>query len=213
MSRLHQFVTVLVVFLLLFEIGRTPLEGRDKPAAETQQVTPLGVLQAEPLAYLGKSVRCVVQIQSLPESWNPFVTRFGTRDYRALSVWTDEQILWDAQAFQKPFGLVFVRRLSEADLELASAKPYQRYELVAKVSQVFLGRPWIEIESAKRLPEETGEGTVIHAARAVALLIQEHWALAAEEFDRALDSPLLPARAREELERLKQACVDAETHK
>ena len=185
---------------MLFEVGRSPVNGRVRDSSHPTDVTPLGLLQSRPLPYLGQQVRCVFQVQSVPESWNPYVTRFGTRDYRALSVWTDEQLLWDREQFDKPFGLVFVRRGGDAEELLAQAKPYQRYEVTAVVAQVFLGRPWLAITSARRLGQEVGEGTVIHAARAIALFTQEHYKLALEDLQRALAPENLPQNALEELQ-------------
>lgn len=209
MMRAHQILTVCLVAGMLLEVGRAPANGLARDSSLPTAVMPLGLLQSRPLAHLGQQLRCVFQVQSVPESWNPYVTRFGTRDYRALSVWTDEQLLWDRAQFDKPFGLVFVRRGGDAEELLAQAKPYQRYEVTAEVAQVFLGRPWLAITSARRLGQEVGEGTVIHTARAIALFTQEHYELALEDLDRALAPENLPQAALDELQRLKAECKAA----
>jgi hypothetical protein len=98
-----------------------------------------------------------------------------------------------------------MRRDSDAVKVLANAPKYARFEVVARVRQVFLGRPWIEIESAQRLVPEIGEGALLHASRALQLIEGEQWQLASDDLDRALIGNL-PEPARAELLRLRDGC-------
>jgi hypothetical protein len=151
-------------------------------------------------------VRVRVQLDAELESWNPYVTRFGTADYRAWRTWGDEQYLWRASEWEHPLGTLFVRRDEGLVLDALSRAPrYARIEVVGRVRQVFLGRPWIQLERAERLREEVDEASLLHASRAALLIENERWPLAIEELDRALAGNL-PQRARDELWRLRAEC-------
>ena len=165
-------------------------------------------LLAEPAAWLGRTVRFTFQFHSAPGSWNPYLTRFGARDYAAALAWSDAQLLWDADEFESPMALVFARRGREpADL-LEGAPVYGRYEAVGRVVQVFLDHPWIEIVRLERCPEEIGEGAILHASRARRLMDKGSWKLALQDIMRA-ESSNLPPRAREALARMRQECEQA----
>ncbi|MCE9593832.1 MAG: hypothetical protein K8S98_06540 [Planctomycetes bacterium] len=204
--RAHQLVTAILVILLLAAIVRSPLHGRQDDGAPAEP-TPLGLVRASPDAYLGKEVSFVVQVHTLPTSWNPYLTRFGITDFRALSVWADEQALWVTEEFGNPFGPVFARRGTSVDTVFAQAKPYERYLLKGRVREVFLGRPWIEVDAATHLDGEVGEGTILHAGRALQLVASGQPKLALEDFDRALAGDL-PPKAREALEELRRDCAE-----
>lgn len=207
MVKLHQIVTGALILGLMVAIGRSPLQGRDAEDSQAA-LTPLGRVRAEPTALLGSSFSAIAQIDAWSETWNPYVTRFGAQDYRAISVWADEQLLWDPQSYAQPFGLLFVRRGSAAEAVLAQGKRFERFELRCEAAQLFLGRLWIEVVDARRLDEHVGEGSLLHAARAVALIAEQQWKLAEQDLDRALSAPL-PKRAKAELERLQGLVRDA----
>jgi hypothetical protein len=202
----HQLVTAILVTLLLTAIVRSPLQGSQNDGSPTEPIA-LGLVRTSPHAFLGKEIAFVVQVQSVPATWNPYLTRFGTTDFRALSVWADEQSLWVPEEFTNPFGPIFARRGTTAEETFLAAKPYERYLVHGRVREAFLGRAWIEVERAERLDGEVGEGTILHAGRAVQLMAGGQGKLALEDFDRALAGDL-PMRARQELEELRQACVD-----
>lgn len=166
----------------------------------------LGELAAKPLDYLGGEAHFTFAVESQPPSWNPYLTRFGPGDYRAVVAWGDEQRLWIADDYARPPAMLFARRGSEAEARLASAERYARLEATGIVRQVHLGRPWIELTDVVVLPQQFTEGSLIHASRGVELLAAEHWTLAAQSFERALASDL-PESARIELERLRATAV------
>jgi hypothetical protein len=209
--KLHQVVTAVLVVLLLAAIVRSPLQGHQSEGGGNEPL-PLGLVRASPDSFLGKELEFVATVQSLASSWNPYVTRFGPGDFRALSVWADEQTLWLPEDFDHPFGLVFTRRGEPVETVFAAARPYQRFRMHGRVRECFLGRAWIEVDSAERLEAEVGEGTVLHASRAVQLMAAEQWKLALEDLERALAGDL-PANAKAALEELRTAChAELEKH-
>ena len=212
MKHLHHLLPLALAALLTgMAIGRG---GSDGSAAadefETHRVEALAVDLGEVClrarGHLGETVRFTLQVESLPESWNPYVTRFGTEDYRAVTVWGDEQNLWDPEQYRTPAATLFLRRGGSADTALGTPARYARFEAVGVVRQVFLGRPWIELVALAPLREQFTEGSMVHAARGVELMAAEHWLLAGQSFERALASEL-PARVRGELEALRTLCL------
>lgn len=169
------------------------------------QVTLTDVV-AHPLDYLGGKVHFTLQLESRPESWNPFLTRFGTDDYRAVIAWGDEQALWERSAYQSPVASLFVRRGTPNEESITRAGRYARFEATGIVRQVLVGRPWIELIDLVPLAPQFTEGSLIHASRAMDLMAAEHWDLAAQSFQRAMASDL-PDRMRLELDRLRAACL------
>ena len=173
-----------------------------RPAANAPDVpadVPLGELRAEPARHLGKEVRFTVQFSRPVEDWNPFFSRFGPREWLALEVWPDESFMWDREAFEDPARRVFVRRGSDLESLVQSARTYTRFEAQGIVREIFLGQPWIEIVRLKPLAEEVGEGTIVHVGRARELWAQGQWDMALEQLERAKVGPL-PPHALHELE-------------
>lgn len=212
----RRFVTRLPLIALAVCVGLclSALGGPSGPQrAQAQESRPLqpvavGELQRESTHWMGRRVRFTFQFQSAPDDWNPYMTRFGTRDYAAAIGWGDDQILWRSEDFAAPSVLLFARRGTPAAELLAEGQTYARYEVVGRVGQVFLGLPWIEIEQLTRLPEETGEGAILHVSRALRSMESGDWTRALEDIARAEVSNL-PAAAREELARLRTRCEDA----
>jgi len=191
-------------------LGATKAE--QEPELAAPEAVALETLLKEPAAWLGHGVRFTFQFQSAPESWNPYLTRFGTRDYVAAIAWSDEQLLWDADEHEHPRALVFARREGASGKTLSGAPMYGRYEAVGRVAQVFMGHPWIEVTALERLPEEIGEGAILHATRALRSMDQGAWKLALEDLTRA-EASNLPPRARADLERLRARCEEARSER
>jgi hypothetical protein len=158
---------------------------------------------------LGQTVRIQFQFHSRVATWNPYMTRFGPREYSAVRAWGDEQFPWIADEYDAPAARLFVRRGSDTERVFALARPSDRFDVDAVVREVFFDRPWVEVIAARPLAEVIGEGTVIHARRATELAEGGAWSLAEAEFERAI-TPTLPAHARAELERLRDAAHEAE---
>ena len=79
------------------------------------------------------------------------------------------------------------------------------------VRELHAGAAWIEVTDASWTPEQTPEGTVLHAIRGLELIEREGWALAVSELDRAM-APNLPGHVRRELVILRdqaQAALDS----
>jgi hypothetical protein len=203
-TRLPLITLILCVALCLSALG-----GARSGANPARDAAPadvgFGELQRDAAGWLGTRVRFTFQFQASPPVWNPYVTRFGTNDYVGAVGWGDDQFLWRAEDFEAPCVLVFARRGTPAAALLASARTYARFEVVGRVSQVFLGLPWIELETAERLPQEIGEGAVLHASRALRAMETGDWGRALEDLARAEISNL-PPHALGELARLRSIC-------
>jgi hypothetical protein len=177
--------------------------GDAQPEAAAPLVT-WSELTQHPAQFLGRSVRLRIQFQAPVADWNPWMTRFGTREFDALQAWTDEQLPWVVSDYDAPRVRLFFREQSGCAWALAGARVYHRYEMQVRVREWFLGEPWCEIEQVLPLAEQISEGTLIHAGRALQLTEARAWELADGEFEQAL-SGNLPAHARAELERLREA--------
>ncbi len=177
------------------------------PYAPAREATPttLGDLRKDPAAWLGMRVRFTVQFHSRLEDWNPLLTRFGSTDWVAFSAWADEDFTWEAFVFDNPMERLFARRGGAADELLGDALSYERFEVVAIVREVFLGDPWIEVESLQPLFELVNEGTILHVGRAYGFAREEQWDLAIDQFERAKSAPI-PTAARAELDRKIAEC-------
>jgi hypothetical protein len=170
----------------------------------------LATLARDPRPYLGRSVLVRFQVQAHPATWNPYLTRFGSADWSRCEVWADEQFLWEREAWDAPAAAVFARRDSVAHSALGDAPRLARFQARAHVSQVFLGRPWIEVSEVQRVPGAIGEGSVLHATRALEHLEKEQHRIALDHFDRALVGEM-PDVARAELRRLRDEAQQALT--
>ncbi|HVS17131.1 MAG TPA: hypothetical protein VMT18_00930 [Planctomycetota bacterium] len=204
--RLPLVTLIVCVAWCLSALGGPRVRAAAQPADDPAPADlSFGELQEQSAQWLGRRVRFTFQFESSPPVWNPYLTRFGTQDYVGAVGWGDDQFLWLADEFDAPGVLVFARRGTPAAKALAEANPYARFEVVGQVSQLFLGLPWIELESAERLPQETGEGAILHASRALRAMQAGHWSRALDDLARAEISNL-PDAARAELARLRAVC-------
>lgn len=182
--------------------------GSSEDAAEGTDERPapapvgLGDLRAEPSRWLGHRVRFVLQFQGLPERWNPLLTRFGPAQWVALSGWADERFTWDERVFADPMRRLFVRRGTAQAAFVRELRPYERFEVVARVREVFAGEPWLEVESLRPRAGLVGEGVILHVVKAREAASGQRWRLAVDQVERAMDAPL-PSHARAELETLR----------
>lgn len=167
-------------------------------------------LRADATRLLGRRVRFAVQFHGRVERWNSYLSRFGPRDYSAFQFWTDEQLPWRTEDFEAPVVRLFARHDTGAEAALQRATRYARFEIEGTLRELFLGEPWIEAECVRPLPEGLTEGSVIHGGRALTLMDDGMWKLAESELDIALQARV-PARSREELERLRQVCRENST--
>ncbi|MFT7670510.1 MAG: hypothetical protein ACI8X5_003219 [Planctomycetota bacterium] len=179
------------------------------PSSAVEETPPANLTAEEllehPAEHIGESIVLTVQFESKVESWNPFVTRFGSGDFSAWGGWSDTQFPWRESDFKAPLIRVFARHESPVEWALASAETYDRYALTCRVSSVFANRPWLEVIAAKPLLRGVGEGSVMHATRGLEFIEKGAWLAAVGEFERASNGPLHEA-ARTELERLSEYC-------
>jgi len=165
-------------------------------------------ISARPSRFLGKTLHLRIQYQDPVATWNPYLTRFSSSRYVAVQSWADEQIPWIKTEYETPVVRLFTLRDSSCAWAFQSARKGDRFEVTLVVREVFLALPWAEVTEVVPLQERIGEGTVIHAGRAVELMKKQAWKLAELEIDQAI-TIRLPERARAELLRMKAQCQDA----
>lgn len=173
--------------------------------APSAELHPWRELRSDASRLLGRRVKLVAQFQGPVERWNAYLSRFGPETHVALQFWSDEQFLWRVDEYEWPQVRLFVPRGGAVDEVFAHAATYERFEIEGTLRELFLSEPWIEVEFARRLPEQVSEGTVIHAGRALSLMDAGVWKLADAQLEQSLQA-LLPAHARAELERLRGLC-------
>ena len=186
------------------EIGVVEAAGPTLPVAPRST---LSALMDVPEQRLGEAVTVVAQFRREIEDWNPFLSRFTPADHRCVEVWGDEQRLWIAEEYDAPMARLHVRRGTAAEAVIASSRPHDRLELELVVRELIAGSPWIEVTHAARTEEQTPEGTVLHAIRALEMIDREGWRIAISELDRAL-APDLPGHVRRELESIRADCQE-----
>ena len=169
------------------------------PATAAPLAVPAAALLKKPELALGERRSVVVQFKDEVLDWNPFLTRFDPGAFRGFDVWGDEQLLWLQEEYDAPIARVFALEGSPVDLALDRAKPHDRLELIVVVREFSAGRAWIEVVGARWTEQQTPEGTVLHAIRALDMIEREGWTIAASELERAL-RPDVPAHVREALE-------------
>jgi len=196
-------LAALLVLVVLIALSRAALSSSEEEPSRAAAESSLEELLADPQAALGRRVRLRFQLREECVRWNPFVTRFGEADYRAFDVWSDRQFLWEEQQWNAPLARLFVRRGSPPEQALSPARRLARFEAVVEARQLFLGQPWLEIESVRRIEDELGEGTLLLATRGREAADQARWAVAREAFEQALLGAMPPA-LREELRRLRE---------
>ncbi len=152
--------------------------------------TTLATLRGNPDAYRNVRVILTLQMNERTNFWNPFFTRFTPDNYVNFSAWGDEQRLWVAAEYGNEFPLFFVDRRSEPARKILAAEPFQRFRVTAIVRDTFRGMPWIEVTKVKSLSEKLARGTLVHGARGRKWMEAGKWALAANEFDRAIAGDL-----------------------
>jgi len=160
--------------------------------ASPAREVPLGELRANPGRFLGEEVRFPLQFRDLVEDWNPYLSRFEPARWIELEAWPDESFTWDQPVFDSPARRLFVRRGGGFEPLMRRARTYQRFEVRARVREVFLGEPWIELLELVPLEGEVGEGTILHVTRARELLFKGQFGLALEQYERARAAPLPP---------------------
>ncbi len=199
------FITALLFAAPAETVGVIEASAPVRPALPTFSI---GALLNKPEMRLGETHRVVAQLHGEVTEWNPFLTRFHADDYSLVTFWADEQWLWIKEEFEAPAAEFFVRRRTKLAETLATAKRHDRFELDIVVREVHGGRTWMEVVGIHRTEQQTPEGSILHAIRALDMVDREGWALAVSELERAL-RPNLPGHVRRELQTLLEVCEAA----
>ena len=133
-----------------------------------------------------------LQFRALVEDWDPYLSRFEPGRWLAVEAWPDELFTWDESVFVAPVGRLFLRRGGGFEPLARRARTYQRFTAHARVREVFLGEPWLELLELVPLEGEVGEGTILHVTRARELASQGQFKLALDQYERARAAPLPP---------------------
>jgi hypothetical protein len=191
--------------------AQAPLSVRERwwqaPEPQTPPLVELGALRADGLRWLGRRARVVVQLDARVPTWDAWVSHFHPAAWTRVSVWGDEQFLWQRDEWSRPWSQIYARSDGAAAALLASASRFRRFELEIDVREHLLGEARLEVLHATPLSESVGEGAILHASRALDLLDRGQIDLARSEFERA-QAGRLPEHARAELARLQAFCGD-----
>ncbi|MSR64090.1 MAG: hypothetical protein EXS08_16840 [Planctomycetes bacterium] len=155
-------------------------------------LVPLGELRANPGAFLGEDVLFALQFHQLDADWDPYLSRFDPARWVGVEVWADESFTWERAVFEHPFTHLYLRKGGGFEPLARRAHPYQRFLAHARVREVFLGEPWLELLELEPLEGEVGEGTLVCMTRARALLADGQYELALDQYQRAKSAPLPP---------------------
>lgn len=164
-------------------------------------------LRQTPSRFAGRSVRCAVQVAELDIPFDSFLSRFDSAQDLCFSAWGDEQRIWHREEFENTATRLFVPRGSVLEARVLAAGSHERLLLTLRVREIWLNQPWIEVESAVLLSPSVGEGTILHASRAMDLWKTGQRELAIGELERALASPLptkVHAALEEELDLMRE---------
>lgn len=162
-------------------------------------------LVAHPERHLGETIRFAFTLESKLETWNPYLTRFGTSGFDCVLGWSDESFPWLRADYENPSIRLFLRDGTRAQHAAKTARPYKRFAVTGVVRELFAGQPWIEVIALDRLEASLNEGTVLHAERGVREMQAGQFTLAIEDFERARVG-ILPRVSADELDRLIGEC-------
>ena len=202
-----------VACLLAPALAQVPLLGSPPPrlrelpvelAPALESTTSEALIEA-PETLLGRRLRIDVQLHSLVEDWNPYLTSFTPADYVALVAWADEQLPWLRVDYEHPALVLFVPRGGSLERRLRGWQRHDRLGLTIQVDELLMGRGWTRVLDAYKSPELIPEGTVLHVIEARKLIRNEAYAMALDALDRALAAPL-PSLPRQKLEELQGWC-------
>ena len=161
--------------------------GGNRPAVVEAE---LSAVVRRPWTWQGQPLRFEVVLDAADVPFQPWLSSFGPRDWSALSAWSDDADLWNADVHAAPFARLFIDRDAPDLGALRHAHRYERFRCWGVVREIHLGQPWIEVVRAEPLLEDVPSGAVLHASRAVELWSQGQRQLAVSELERAQLAPL-----------------------
>lgn len=174
-----------------------------------QKIIPFETVLKKPRSFVGQTVTFVAQFHRLGEIDNPFHTKFESDWYLNFSIWPDGAAIWDKKTYRNDYQYLFVRRGTDGSKELLQAPTYARYVIVAEVSDVFKGKPWLDVTGIKRLDTQMTEASLVHIVKGLSLRRIRRNDAAVKEFSLA-DGGHLPTYVRTMLLRQQGAALEAE---
>lgn len=150
--------------------------------------TTLDAIRANPDAFKNVAVRFPIQFCSIGQLSNPFFTRFVPSQYANFYAWSAEQPIWQRDAYDNVFGMLFLSKDNGQLQELYDQKLYSRLWVTGVVRNVFQNTPWIEVDEFERMEQQVNTATLAHLYRADRHMSRREWPLAISELS------LAPAR-------------------
>ncbi len=204
------FPAFVCCFGAALSLGRIPAPNASVQEAAPPSQVAFEDLTATPELWLGETVQTVVQVRGASaERWEGFLSGLSPRTHVALDVWSDTQLLWDAEDFHAPAGRLYVpvsvlvgealRSLQRPTGVPATFERHTRALVTVRVVAYTAGRGWLEVQRIEPTAEQVPEGTVLHAIRGLDLVRQGVTTLAVSELEKAL-RPRLPQHIRAALE-------------
>jgi tetratricopeptide (TPR) repeat protein len=145
-----------------------------------------------PQAYRDVPITFSVRFHQQEEIGMPFFSPFSREAYLSFSVWDGGQRLWKEEEYTADFPFCFIRRGGDRVVRtLAAMKSYQPLRVSGVVSNVYEGKPWIEIFAVRRVREPVLTDAILHALHAAeTALAQGSPEIAVESYRRVLEEPL-----------------------
>ena len=162
---------------------------------DEDKIISLNDVLKEPMSYRGKTVTFIAQFHKLGKIDNPFYTKFESEWYLNFSIWADEAPLWTRKGYREDFQYIFIRRNAKLASKILHAPLYARFVFVVEVSDIFKGKPWMEVTGLTQLDAQMNESSLIHMVKGFTLKRVGRHAAAAREFA-AADHKTLPLHVR-----------------
>lgn len=167
-----------------FLLGVAALPAQDREFGSAVKTT-LTQVRQDPEAYKNVKVSFTVQFASLGKIANPFFTKFTPTDFANFYVWADEQPIWQENAYNDVFGMLFLSK-SHKDLEqLYEMRAYQRLQITGVIRNTFQNTPWIEVTEFDVLKGQLDTAILSHLYRGEKLMEQRLWQRAMAELSLA----------------------------
>ena len=166
--------------LLSCLIGVTALPAQDNEFGKPVRTT-VEAMRANPDAYRNVKVQFTVQFASLGRISNPFFTKFTPTEYTNFYAWSDDQPIWQEEAYNDVFGMLFLSKSNPQLEQLYTLPLYSRVRCTGVVRNTFQNLPWIEVLEFGKLGPKLDTAVLTHLHRGEKLMEQRLWQRAIAE--------------------------------